>query len=74
MVLGHDLWEHDQPEQQAELARIQADKAARSVCNNLEAVMGHAEAALANPALSAVWRDRLEQAAARVGLLQYRKA
>jgi hypothetical protein len=74
MVLGHDLWQHDQPEQDAVNAQIRADTAARSACNDLELVMGKAEAALANRHLSAVWRDRLEQAAARVGLLQYRKA
>jgi hypothetical protein len=74
MVLGHDLWQHDQPEEQAELARGRADKYANSVCNLLQDVQGKAERALADPALSAVWRDRVEQAAARVGLLQHRKA
>jgi hypothetical protein len=50
------------------------DKYANSVCNLLQDVQGKAERALADPALSAVWRDRVEQAAARVGLLQHRKA
>ena len=69
MVKGHDAWQLDQPDVQADLARRRSAQTAWHAYNQMERAISALREAMGDPELGPEWRDQLRTVALRAGAL-----